>query len=160
MNKKLIVTTSLLSLMLLNACSNETNVKSDDSKASIEKTVDYKTEAKENAKKHPMSHGAMLYDKKEAKFKGMNYFVKGEVVKTMDMKHLISSESKAYLVKDSSGYILPVIPPYEEDVKVGDTIEAYGPLSGQGYSSTDLDVDNVVGITGLMNATEVKIVNK
>lgn len=63
----------------------------------------------------------------------------------------------ALLIKNDQGYVLPVFPPYEIVVNIGDTLEATGPLSGDGYAASDLGVSNVVGMTGAMNATQISV---
>ncbi|MBG9692638.1 hypothetical protein ABD91_17780, partial [Lysinibacillus sphaericus] len=101
--------------------------------------------------------GAMLYDKTESKFKGMEYYFKGEVVGVKSLEGLFGDMEDALLLKNDQGYVLPVFPPYEIDVNIGDTVEASGPLSGDGYAASDLGVSNVVGMTGAMNATQISL---
>lgn len=122
-----------------------------------EQEKDFATEAEENAEEYPAKPGAMLYDKTEEKFKGMNYHFKGELVKIEKVEGLFGNMEDAFLVKNDNGYIMPIFPPYEMTASVGDEIEVWGPLSGDGYASSDLGVDNVVGVAGAMNATRVDI---
>lgn len=134
---------------------NEEN-KENDTKQKEDK-VDYKAEAEKNAEENPATSGTMLYDKTETKFKGMNYYFTGEVVKIQKVEGLLGKMEDAMLVKNENGYVLPIFPPFQMDIKVGDTIKAWGPLSGDGYAAGDFEVDNVVGMTGAMNATEIQV---
>ncbi|ONK21217.1 hypothetical protein BLX87_23090 [Bacillus sp. VT-16-64] len=122
-----------------------------------EQEKDFVTEAEANAEAYPAKPGAMLYDKTEEKFKGMNYHFKGELVKVEKVEGLFGNMEDAFLVKNENGYIMPIFPPYEMSASAGDEIEVWGPLSGDGYASSDLGVDNVVGVAGAMNATRVDI---
>lgn len=115
------------------------------------------TEGELNAEQYPAKAGAMLYDKTESKFKGMEYYFKGEVVAVKSLEGLFGNMENALLIKNDQGYVLPVFPPYEIDVNIGDTLEATGPLSGDGYAASDLGVSNVVGMTGAMNATQISV---
>jgi len=115
------------------------------------------TKGEKNAELNPAKPGAMLYDKTESKFKGMEYFFKGEVVGVKSLEGLFGDMEDALLIKNDQGYVLPVFPPYEIDVKIGDTVEVSGPLSGDGYAASDLGVGNVVGMTGAMNATQISV---
>ena len=87
----------------------------------------------------------------------MEYYFKGEVVGVKSLEGLFGDMEDALLIKNDQGYVLPVFPPYEIDVNIGDTVEASGPLSGDGYAASDLGVSNVVGMTGAMNATQVNV---
>ncbi|MEX3713670.1 hypothetical protein ABFV99_14850 [Cytobacillus horneckiae] len=115
------------------------------------------TLAEQNAIEYPAEPGSILYDKNEEKFKGMQYYFKGELIKTESVDGLFNNPSGALIVKNEEGYIMPIFPPYEIEVAEGDQIEAWGPLSGDGYSSSDLGVDNVVGIAGAINAVQIDI---
>ncbi|MEA0563496.1 hypothetical protein [Lysinibacillus irui] len=115
------------------------------------------SEGESNAEQYPAKPGAMLYDKTESKFKGMEYYFKGEVVAVKSLEGLFGNMENALLIKNDQGYVLPVFPPYEIDVNIGDTLEATGPLSGDGYAASDLGVSNVVGMTGAMNATQISV---
>jgi len=119
--------------------------------------VVYQPDAIANAEEYPAKPGAMLYDKTESKFKGMNYHLKGELIKIEKVEGLFGVMEDALLVKNEQGYVMPIFPPYEVSASVGDEIEVWGPLSGDGYASSDLGVDNVVGMTGAMNATRIDV---
>lgn len=115
------------------------------------------TEGEANAESYPAKPGAMLYDKTESKFKGMEYYFKGEVVGVKKLEGLFGNMEDAFLVKNNNGYVLPIFPPYAIDASIGDTVEVWGPLSGDGYAASDLGVNNVVGMTGAMNATQINV---
>lgn len=132
---------------------NEINNDSDVNNEEDDKP-DLKTEAEANANEHPATPGKKLFDEE---FKGMNYYFKGNLVKTELVEGLFGNMEEALLVKNENGYILVIFPPYEIDVAEGDEIEAWGPLSGDGYASTDLEVDNVVAVTGAMNASLISV---
>lgn len=117
----------------------------------------YQPDSVANAEKHPAKPGAMLYDKTDSKFKGMNYHFKGELISVEKIEGLFGNMEDALLVKNEQGYVMPIFLPYEISAAVGDEIEVWGPLSGDGYASSDLGVDNVVGITGAMNATRIDV---
>lgn len=164
----------LIALLLISGCTRYENGKpvteetpkqnqedvqkeKDDSKSGEETNeTDPNAEAEANAIEYPAKPGAMLYDKTEEKFKGMNYHFKGELVKIEKVEGIAGMEN-ALLVKNEQGYIMPIFPPFEMDANVGDEIEVWGPLSGDGYASSDLGVDNVVGVTGSVNATKITI---
>ncbi|MGF0471138.1 hypothetical protein ACQQ6W_16020 [Lysinibacillus fusiformis] len=122
-----------------------------------EESATFQSKGELNAEQHPAKSGAILYDKTESKFKGMEYYFKGEVVGVKSLEGLFGDMEDAILIKNEQGYVLPVFPPYEIDVNIGDTVEASGPLSGDGYATSDLGVSNVVGMTGAMNATQVNV---
>lgn len=116
--------------------------------------TDFQIEAEANTEKHPATPGKKLFD---SEFKGMNYHFKGELVKTELVEGLFGNMEEAMLVKNDEGFIMVIFPNYEIPVDVGDQVEAWGPLSGDGYASSDLGVDNVVGVTGAINATRIDI---
>jgi hypothetical protein len=149
-------------VIILSACGSE------DKKPAVEKPEEVELEEVEekpsmqeesvaNAEENPAKPGAMLYDKTETKFKGMNYHFKGELVKIEKVEGLFDEMQDALLVKNEQGYVMPIFPPYEVTVNIGDEIEVWGPLSGDGYASADFGVDNVVGMTGAMNAHLINI---
>lgn len=126
-----------------------------DSKPQEESKPTFSTEGEENAEKYPAEPGAMLYDKTESKFKGMNYYFKGELVGVKKLEGLFGNMEDALLIKNEQGYVMPVFTPHEIDASNGDILEFWGPLSGDGYAASDLGVNNVVGMTGAMNAIEI-----
>lgn len=111
-------------------------------------------EAEYNANEHPASPGKKLFD---GEFKGMQYHFKGELIKTEQVEGLFGEMEEAFLVKNEKGFVIVIFPNYPIEVSVGDTIEAWGPLSGDGYSSSDLNVENVVGVTGAINASIIEV---
>lgn len=122
--------------------------------ADDEDELDPQSEAELNAEEHPATPGKKLYDEE---FKGMQYYFKGELVKTELVEGLFGEMEEALLVKNDQGFILVIFPNYEIPVNAGDEVEAWGPLSGDGYASSDLGVDNVVGVTGAMNASIINV---
>ncbi|MFY0518519.1 hypothetical protein ACOMCU_11930 [Lysinibacillus sp. UGB7] len=119
----------------------------------------YILEGEANAELYPASPAAMLYDKNETKFKGMNYYFKGELVGVKKLEGLFGNMEDALLIKNDKGYVMPIFSPHEIDATVGQTLEAWGPLSGDGFAASDLGVNNVVGMTGAMNATQISVHN-
>ncbi|MGX4669762.1 hypothetical protein JNUCC74_11195 [Cerasibacillus sp. JNUCC 74] len=115
---------------------------------------DNQLEGEANAEEHPATPGKKLYDEE---FIGMNYYFKGELVRIEKVEGLFGEMEDAFLVENEQGFVLVIFPPYEMSATVGDKVEAWGPLSGDGYTSSDLGVDNVVGVTGAMNAGRVNI---
>ena len=118
------------------------------------KLLDYQKEGMENAKEYPAKAGAMLYDKNERKFKGMNYYFEGEIIGDVFLNDIAGGN--AWLVRNSEGYVMPVEQSYFKAEK-GDNVKVWGTLSGLGYSNSDLNVDNVVGATGSMHAMGVEV---
>ncbi|WP_430609733.1 hypothetical protein [Enterococcus sp. DIV0876] len=116
--------------------------------------LDYQEEGMDNASANPAEPGAMLYDKTESKFKGMNYYFEGEIVGEINLENV--SDGNAWLVKNENGYVMPV-EYYYFSANKGDSVKVWGTLSGLGYSSKDFGVDNVVGVAGSMHALAVEI---
>jgi hypothetical protein len=127
------------------------------SSSSESKLLDYQIEGIENANTNPAKPGVMLYDKSETYFKGMNYFFEGEIIGTTTLENVTSGN--AWLVKNTNGYVMP-IEYYNFSAVQGDSIKVWGTLSGLGYASSDLGVDNVVGVAGSMHALSVEINGK
>lgn len=150
---------------LLVACNNdevtepEVNEEPEETVAveEVEEKPSMQEESVANAEENPAKPGAMLYDKTETKFKGMNYHFKGELVKVEKVEGLFGEMQDALLVKNEQGYVMPIFPPNEVTANVGDDVEVWGPLSGDGYASSDLGVDNIVGVAGAMNASLINI---
>ena len=168
--KKLLLIFSLSFILILSACADDDKKPEVEKPDKSEKPAETEVEVEEveekpsmqeesvaNAEENPAKPGSMLYDKTETKFKGMNYHFRGELVKKEKVQGLFDEMQEALLVKNEQGYIMPIFPPYEVIVNVGDEIEVWGPLSGDGYATSDLGVDNVVGVTGAMNAHLINI---
>lgn len=115
--------------------------------------LDYQNEGMRNADMYPAAPGSILFDKKERKFQGMNYYFDGEIIGEVKLKNV--TDGNAWLVKNSNGYVLPVEYSYFE-ASNGDKVKIWGTLSGLQFSNTDLGVDNVVGATGSMHALSVE----
>lgn len=155
MKRYLLSIVALLFLFSLTACGSEEQKNNTNNEPTQE--VSNEKAAEKNVEKYPAKAGAMLYDKNESKFKGMEYYFKGTLVKTETLEGLFDEMQTAFLVKNEEGYIMPVFPIYEIEVNEGDEIEVWGNLSGDGYSSADLGVDNVVGVTGSINAFKINV---
>ena len=152
-------------LFLISGCSSASKKDTKTAKPSSENTeatekskekesLNYQEKGVKNSEKYPASAGKMLYDKSDHKFGGMNYFFEGEIIGTANIENITSGD--CWLVKNSEGYVMPIEYDYFE-ANEGDEIKVYGTLSGNGYSSSDLGVDNIVGVTGSMHAIEVEI---
>lgn len=115
--------------------------------------LEYQKEGMKNAGMYPAAPGSILFDKKERKFQGMNYYFEGEIIGEVKLKNV--TDGKSWLVKNSNGYVLPVEYSYFE-ASNGDKVKIWGTLSGLQFSNTDLGVDNVVGATGSMHALSVE----
>lgn len=114
----------------------------------------FEQQAESNAKAHPAKPAAKLFGEE---VKGLPYYFKGELIDKKQMEGLFGGLDEAWLVKNENGYVMPVFPLATIESKPGDTIEVWGSLSGDGYANADLEVDNVVGMTGAINATTIKI---
>ena len=134
--------------------SSEESTSIAESSTTQEDELDFKVEAENNAKEYPASAGKILYDKKDNKFKGMNYFFEGEIIGDIKLNNVTSGE--AWLVKNSDGYVMPVEYDYFK-ANQGDNVKIWGTLSGLQFSSSDLGVENVVGATGSMHAMSVEV---
>ncbi|MCK9325830.1 MAG: hypothetical protein M0P69_10075 [Bacteroidales bacterium] len=120
-----------------------------------ENKKDFKIICEENAEKFPASAGKVLFDNAQYKFKGMNYYFKGEVVGGITLETTVG-DGKAWLVRNEAGYVMPV---YKDrfEAETGDIVEVWGTLSGLKYASSDFGVDNVVGATGAIHAMQVSV---
>lgn len=106
---------------------------------------EFQKEAEANAAEHVAGPGKVLVTKGDHHFTGMKYYFKGE---------LVGSEyydgDEIWLLKNDLGYIMPVEHMHFE-AAVGDTVEVWGNLSGEGFKLHGYD--NVVGETGFINAS-------
>lgn len=119
-----------------------------------DKKPDLKAEAEANALEHPVKPGKKLFGEE---FLGMPYYFKGKLVKRELVEGVFDEAEEALLVKNENNFILVIFPPYEIEAAEGDEIEAWEHLSGDGYASTDLNIDNVVGVTGGLNASIINV---
>ena len=119
-----------------------------------EDELDFKEECEANAKEYPAGPGKILYTKGDNLFTGMGYYFKGEIVKFDIIDNSVGDPS-VWLVKNDAGYVMPIQHEYFI-ADIGDVVEVWGTLSGNGYEKVD-GVDNVVGITGSMHAMQVTI---
>lgn len=116
--------------------------------------IDFQTECEKNANEYPAKAGAILVSKGGHDFTGMSYYFKGEIIKFDVIENNVGNPS-IWLVKNDNGYVMPIQHEYFE-AEVGDVIEVWGTLSGDGYANVD-GVDNVVGQTGSMHAMMVSV---
>lgn len=115
---------------------------------------EFQQEAEKNAEKYPATIGANLVTKGDHDFTGMKYYFKGELVKITNIENDVGDTS-AWLVKNENGYVMPIQHEYFK-AEVGDTVEVWGTLSGNGYANME-GIDNVVGQTGSMHAIIVAV---
>lgn len=129
--------------------SDISEVEQDEDNSNTEETFDFKTECEENAKIHPATIGAVLVTKGKHDFTGMKYYFKGEVIGKDIIENNVG-EPSVWLVKNEDGYVMPI--QHEQfNAEIGDEVEVWGTLSGNGYSTPE-GVDNVVGETGSIHA--------
>lgn len=120
----------------------------------LDKKTDFKAECEKNAAEYPAKMGSILYTKGDYNFTGMKYYFKGEIVK-LDLIESDVADPSVWLVKNEHGYVMPI--QYDRfEAKVGDTVEVWGTLSGNGYANVE-GIDNVVGQTGSMHAMQVTV---
>ena len=119
-----------------------------------ENTFDFKTECEENAKNNPATVGSILVTKGDYDFTGMKYYFNGEIIGKNTIENDVG-DSSVWLVENKNGYVMPI--QYNQfNAEVGDKVEVWGTLSGDGYSSPK-GIENVVEETGSMNAIIVSI---
>lgn len=127
-------------------------------KAAIEQSepgekLTFKEECEKNAAEYPAKMGAILYTKGDYNFTGMKYYFKGEVVRITTIENI--GNPSVWLVKNEHGYVMPI----QHDrfkAEVGDIVEVWGTLTGNGYANAE-GIDNVVGQTGSMHAIQVTV---
>ena len=130
------------------------NEKTTEDSSAESNLLDYQKEGIENSKSYPASSGKILFDNSKNQFKGMNYYFEGEIIGNVKLKNV--TDGKAWLVKNSEGYVMPIEHNYFEATD-GDKVKVWGTLSGLKFSNSDLKVDNVVGATGSMHAMSVEV---
>ncbi|NLY31597.1 MAG: hypothetical protein GX065_02195 [Firmicutes bacterium] len=84
----------------------------------------------------------------------MDYYFTGEIIQLNIIENSVGDPS-VWLVRNEHGYVIPIQHSYFE-AKVGDTVEVWGTLSGNGYTNVE-GVGNVVGQTGSMHAMLVTV---
>lgn len=101
-----------------------------------------------NALEHPAGPGKVLVTKGNHNFTAYPYYFKGELL--AQGTHEEFGNNPVWLIKNDAGYVMPVqmIGVGEDEAEIGDTVEIWGRLSGEGYSLPN--VDNVVGETGYL----------
>ena len=76
----------------------------------------------------------------------MRYYFKGKV-EAIGMAEAFG-DKVVWLVKNEAGYVMPVQMTETDNANIGDEIEIWGTLSGEGYQLPN--VDNIVGETGFL----------
>lgn len=141
-------------LLMLTACGGdkkENNTTTDSNGNFSEQTQDIKqnlkTEAEANAQEFPAKPGAVLVTKGDFKFTGKKYYFKGTFVDYGAPE--IFTEDNTWLVKNENGYVMPITMKPDMQANVGDEVEVWGTLTGEGFQTIP-GIDNVVGQTGQM----------
>ncbi|HAA6952423.1 TPA_asm: hypothetical protein GHH72_01165 [Listeria monocytogenes] len=114
----------------------------------------FKDEAEQGSKKYPATAGEILFNNDTINVTGQKYHFSGEVIQKLQ----VDSEA-AWLVKNDAGYVMPVFAE-DFDAAVGDNVEIWGTLTGDGYQASDFKVDNIVGMTGSMRIVQLNINGK
>lgn len=114
----------------------------------------FKEKAEQNAELHPATAGKILYTKGDNRFTGVDYYFKGVIIQFSTIENSVGDPS-VWMVRNEHGYVMPIQHSYFE-AEVGDTVEVWGTLSGNGYANPP-GVDNVVGQTGSMHAMLVTV---
>lgn len=116
---------------------------------------DFQLKAEANAQEYPAKPGAVLYNNaNNNNFIGMGYYFVGEIIDFNTIENNVG-DSSVWLVKNDEGYVMPVQHEFFE-AKLGDVVEVWGTLSGNGYARIE-GVDNVVGQTGSIHAMMVTV---
>ncbi|HAA6369441.1 TPA_asm: hypothetical protein GHJ26_09245 [Listeria monocytogenes] len=116
--------------------------------------VSFKDEAEQGSEKYPATAGEVLYNNDNINVTGQKYHFSGDIIQKLQ----VDGES-AWLVKNDVGYVMPVFAE-EFDADVGDNVEIWGTLTGDGYQASDFKVDNIVGMTGSMRIIQLNINGK
>lgn len=108
----------------------------------------------ENAEKYPAGPGRSLVTKGGNDFTGMKYYFKGEIIAFSTIENNVG-DPDVWLVRNEAGYVMPI--QYGRfEAEVGDIVEVWGALSGNGYVLPE-EIDNVVRETGSMHAMLVSV---
>lgn len=113
------------------------------------KQPDFKAVCEMNAQEHPAKMGVTLVTKGDYNFTGMKYYLAGEIIDKNVLEGAVGNPS-VWMVRNENGYVMP-IQHDRFDAEIGDEVEIWGTLSGNGYSNPP-GIDNVVGETGSMHA--------
>lgn len=127
---------------------------SDSEEKAQDEEVEFQSKCEKNAEQHPAKPGAILYTKGDNNFTGMEYYFVGEIIKFDTIENNVGDPS-VWLVKNEKGYVMPIQHEHFK-AEIGDAVEVWGTLSGNGYANAD-DIDNVVGQTGSMHAIMVTV---
>ena len=124
----------------------QTKKETDIEKVPTEYVSSFKKEAEKNSNEHPATAGKVLVTKGKHKFTGMKYYFKGQL-KAIGSAEAFNNKN-VWLIKNDSGYVMPVEMFTGETANIDDVVEIWGTLSGEGYSLAN--VDNIVGETGYL----------
>lgn len=109
--------------------------------------------AEQNAKQFPADSIASF---KGNKFKGMNYFYEGEIVKYTEAEAIGNQIEPSYLVKNENDYVMIVTPYIFDELPLGTKIKVYGHLNGYEYELTTNNLESINNKFGLINAYSVE----
>lgn len=104
----------------------------------------FKQKAEANTKKYPATTGSVLVTKGDYNFTGKPYYFKGSLLEVGTSE--IFNNKTVWIIKNDNGYVMPIEMLDGETSNIGDTVEVWGTLSGDGYKLPN--VENVVGETG------------
>lgn len=111
----------------------------------------FKDEAEQGSKKYPATSGEILFNNDTINVTGQKYHFSGEILQKLRI-----GGASAWLVKNDAGYVMPVFSE-EFEANVGDNVEIWGTLTGDGYQASEFKVDNIVGMTGSMRIIQLNI---
>lgn len=131
----------------------ETKKETDIEKVPTEYVSSFKKESEKNSNEHPATAGKVLVTKGKHKFTGMKYYFKGQL-KAIGSAEAFNNKN-VWLIKNDSGYVMPVEMFDGETANIDDVVEIWGTLSGEGYSLPN--IDNVVGETGYLIMNQYSI---
>ncbi|EAH0887191.1 hypothetical protein D4W56_07765 [Listeria monocytogenes] len=139
---------------VLNKVETVTLTGSDKEDKKESENVSFKAEAEQGSEMYPATAGKVLYNNDTTNITGQRYHFSGEIIQKLQ----VDGES-AWLVKNDVGYVMPVFSE-DFDAAVGDNVEIWGTLTGDGYQASDFKVDNIVGMTGSMRIVQLNINGK
>ncbi|PDG49980.1 hypothetical protein AWL34_15940, partial [Listeria monocytogenes] len=139
---------------VLNKVETVTLTGSDKEDKKESENVSFKDEAEQGSERYTATAGKILYNNDTTNITGQRYHFSGEIIQKLQ----VDGES-AWLVKNDVGYVMPVFSE-DFDAAVGDNVEIWGTLTGDGYQASDFKVDNIVGMTGSMRIVQLNINGK
>lgn len=139
---------------VLNKVETVTLTGSDKEDKKESENVSFKDEAEQGSERYTATAGKILYNNDTTNITGQRYHFSGEIIQKLQ----VDGES-AWLVKNDVGYVMPFFSE-DFDAAVGDNVEIWGTLTGDGYQASDFKVDNIVGMTGSMRIVQLNINGK